>query len=52
MSKGEMGIREVVILIIFIALLIVSVIFILAIKGVLWNIVDKFDILTFKEWFI
>ncbi len=51
MRKGEMGIREVVILIIFIAVLLVSLAIILAIKGQLGNFVDKLGVSSFREWF-
>ena len=51
MSKGEMGIREVVILIIFIALLVVDIIFILAIRGELGNFIDKLNVPVLGELF-
>ncbi len=51
MSKGDIGIREVVILIIFIAVLIVSLLIILAIRGELGVIADRLNIPTFGELF-
>ena len=50
-SKGEIGIREVVLLLIFLAVLVVSLLLILGVKGELGRFVDMLDIPTFKELF-
>lgn len=49
MSKGEIGIREVVNLVIFVALLLILILIILAISGQLENIAEKLNVPTFGD---
>ena len=52
MSKGEIGIKEVVELLILIGVIIVSLLIILAVKeGGIDNIIDKIGVPIFREWF-
>ena len=52
MSKGEIGIKEVVELLILIGVIIVSLLIILAVKeGGIDNLLKSIDVPVFREWF-
>ena len=50
-TKGDIGIREMVLLLIFVAVLLVSLLIILAMTGQLQGLADRLDIPVFGELF-